>query len=50
MNIEERIVQFVQLAAITIIFYICYQILYPFIAAILFAMVMCISTWPLYQY
>lgn len=50
MNIEERIVQFIQLAAITIILYICYQILHPFIAAILFAMVVCISTWPLYQY
>ncbi|SDX15207.1 AI-2E family transporter [Nitrosomonas communis] len=50
MNIEERIVQCVQLAAITIIFYICYQILHPFIAAILFAVVICLSTWPLYQY
>ena len=48
MNIEERIVQFIQLAALAIVFIICYQVLHPFIPAILFATVACISTWPLY--
>ncbi|SDW70045.1 protein of unknown function DUF20 [Nitrosomonas oligotropha] len=48
MSIEERIVQFIQLAALAIVFIICYQVLRPFIPAILFAMVACISTWPLY--
>lgn len=48
MSIEERIVQFIQLAALAIVFIICYQVLHPFIPAILFATVACISTWPLY--
>lgn len=45
---EQRLQQFAQLAAITGVIVGCYQILHPFIPAILFAVVVCISTWPLY--
>jgi len=45
---EERILQFIQLAVIAIVLISCYQVIHPFIPAILFAMVVCISTWPLY--
>jgi len=48
MSMGERILQFFQLAAIAIVLISCYQIVHPFIPAILFAMVVCISTWPLY--
>jgi predicted PurR-regulated permease PerM len=48
MHMEERFLQFIQLAAIAIIAVICYWILRPFIPAILFAIVVCISTWTLY--
>jgi len=44
----KHILQFIQLAAIVIVLISCYQIVHPFIPAILFAMVVCISTWPLY--
>lgn len=49
MNLEERILQFAQLVAIAIVAVGCYLVLRPFISAILFALVVCISTWPLYQ-
>ena len=45
---ENRILQFLQLAAIIVIAYSCYEIIRLFIPAILFATVVCISTWPLY--
>lgn len=48
MHIEQRLRQFAQLAAITLVIVGCSQILIPFIPAILFAVVVCISTWPLY--
>lgn len=48
MNTKEHILQFVRLVVIAILLIGCYQILHPFIPAILFAMVVCISTWPLY--
>ncbi len=47
-SMEERILQFIQLALIAIVFISCYLVIHPFIPAILFAMVVCISTWPLY--
>ena len=50
MSIEERILQFAQLVAISIIAVGCYLVLRPFISAMLFALVLCISTWPIYQY
>ena len=48
MGVEQRILQFIQLATITIVVVSCYEVLGPFIPAILFAMVVCISTWPIY--
>ena len=48
MPMEQRLRQFAQLAAISIVIVGCYQVLLPFIPAILFAVVVCISTWPLY--
>lgn len=48
MNIDQRILHFVQLAAITLVVASGYAVLHPFIPAILFATVICISTWPLY--
>jgi predicted PurR-regulated permease PerM len=47
-SMEHRLRQFAQLAAISIVVIGCYQVLLPFIPAILFAVVVCISTWPLY--
>ena len=48
MSVEQRILQFVQLAAIAIVVVGCYEIIRPFIPALLFAVVVCMSTWPLY--
>lgn len=48
MNTKEYVLQFVRLVVIAILLISCYQILHPFIPAIVFAMVVCISTWPLY--
>lgn len=45
---EQPLRQFAQLAAISVIIVGCYLVLLPFIPAILFAGVVCISTWPLY--
>ena len=45
---EQRLRQLAQLAAVAIVIVGCYLILLPFIPAILFAVVVCISTWPLY--
>jgi predicted PurR-regulated permease PerM len=49
MATEQRWRQFAQLAAIGIVVAGCYLVLLPFIPAILFAAVVCISTWPLYE-
>jgi predicted PurR-regulated permease PerM len=48
MPMEQHLRRFVQLAAISIVIVGCYKVLLPFIPAILFAVVVCISTWPLY--
>ncbi len=48
MSVEQRILQFIQLAAIAIVVVGCYQVIRPFIPALLFAVVVCMSTWPLY--
>ena len=45
---KQQILHFVQLAAIAIVAVSCYEVLHPFIPAILLAVVVCISTWPLY--
>ena len=49
MPTEQRLRQLAQLAAIGIVVVGCYLVLLPFIPAILFAVVVCISTWPLYE-
>lgn len=49
MSTEKYILQYARLVVIAILLIGCYQILHPFIPAIVFAMVVCISTWPLYQ-
>ena len=48
MSEAHRILRFIQLAAITIVAFICYEVLDLFIPAIMFAAVVCISTWPFY--
>lgn len=48
MHIEQRLRQFAQLAAIILVVVGCATILLPFTPAILFAVVVCISSWPLY--
>lgn len=46
---EQRLRQLAQLVALGIVIVGCYLVLLPFIPAILFAVVVCLSTWPLYQ-
>lgn len=41
--------QFARMAAIALVAFGCYLVLHPFIPAILFAVVVCLSTWPLYR-
>jgi len=48
MSFEGRFLRFIQLAAMGIVVVGCYEVLHPFIPAILFAVVVCVSTWPLY--
>ena len=48
MKEANRILQYAQLVAIAIVAISCYQVIRIFIPAILFAVVVCISTWPLY--
>ena len=48
MKLEASILQFAQLVAITVVVISCYAVLQPFIPSILFALVVCMSTWPLY--
>lgn len=49
MSAEQRLRQSAQLAAIGIVVVGCYLVLLPFIPAILFAVVVCIATWPIYE-
>ena len=44
----QRLQQYAQLAAIVIVIFSCYLVLHPFVPAILFAAVVCSSSWPLY--
>lgn len=48
MHMEQRLQQFVQLSAIAIVMIGCYQILLAFLPAILLAIVITLSSWPLY--
>ena len=45
---EKRFEYYAQLAAVLILVVGCYLVLQPFLTAILFAAVVCVSTWPLY--
>lgn len=45
---EKRTEHIAQLAAVLILVVGCYMVLRPFLAAILLAIAVCISTWPLY--
>lgn len=47
---EKRFEYFVQLAAVFILVAGCFVVLRPFLAAILLAVVACVSTWPLYSW
>lgn len=46
--VEQRLQQYAQLAAVVIVVIGCYQVLYPFIPALLFSAVVCSSSWPLF--
>jgi predicted PurR-regulated permease PerM len=46
--VDQRLKQYAQLVALAIVVIVCYQVLYPFIPAILFSAVVCSSSWPLY--
>lgn len=47
---EKRFEYYAQLAAVLLLVVGCFVVLRPFLTAILFAAVVCISTWPLYQW
>ena len=47
-SMDKRILHFMQLAAIGIVVVSCYEVLKAFIPAILFAVLVCMSTWPVY--
>src|SRR5258706_1664437 len=45
---ESRFEQYARLAAVALLAIACFLILQPFLGAILFAGVLCFSTWPLF--
>lgn len=47
-NVEKRFEYLAQLAAVFVLVAGCFLVLRPFLAAILLALVACVSTWPLY--
>lgn len=47
-DVEKRFEYFVQLAVMFIMVAGCFLVLRPFLAAMMFAAVVCVSTWPLY--
>lgn len=47
---DKRLEYFSQLAAVLILAAACFLVLRPFLGAMLFAAVICISSWPLYQW
>jgi predicted PurR-regulated permease PerM len=46
--VKQNLQRYAQLAAVVIVVIGCYQVLYPFIPAILFSAVACSSSWPIY--
>jgi predicted PurR-regulated permease PerM len=47
---EKRFEYYAQLAAVLLLVVGCFLVLRPFLTAILFAAVVCVSTWPLYRW
>ena len=47
---EKRVEQIAQIAAITLLVMGCLLVLQPFVTALLFAAIVCFSTWPVYQH
>ena len=47
---ERRVEQIAQIAAITLLVIGCLLVLQPFVTALLFAAIVCFSTWPVYKY
>ena len=45
---KQNLQQYAQLAAVVIVVIGCYQVLSPFIPAILFSAVLCSASWPLF--
>ncbi|MEO7761598.1 MAG: AI-2E family transporter, partial [Casimicrobiaceae bacterium] len=45
---KQNLQQYAQLAAVVVVVIGCYQVLYPFIPAILFSAVVCSASWPLF--
>lgn len=45
---KQSLQQYAQLAAVVVVVIGCYQVLYPFIPAILFSAVACSASWPVY--
>jgi predicted PurR-regulated permease PerM len=46
---SHRFEQYFRLAAVTLLLLGCFFVLQPFLGAILFAGVLCFSTWPLFS-
>ena len=47
-RVRQDLQHYARLAAVVVVVIGCYQVLHPFVPAILFAAVACSSTWPLY--
>src|SRR5258706_7350410 len=48
MSTKQNLQQYAQLAAVAVVVIGCYQVLSPFIPAILFSAVVCSASWPLF--
>jgi predicted PurR-regulated permease PerM len=47
--VKQSLQHYAQLAAVVVVVIGCYQVLYPFIPAILFSAVACSASWPVYR-
>lgn len=47
--VNHSLQHYARLAAIVVVVFGCYQVLHPFIPALLFAAVVCTATWPVYH-
>src|SRR5258705_11584010 len=48
-TLEKRVEQIAQIAAIALLVIGCLLVLQPFVTALLFAAIVCFSTWPVYK-